>query len=131
MRPKAIKIIKKLRIFIKMLDKSKFKRYSDDNVCFLYACGGFKHCKGDVMKKMNLAKMFFVGVFIVVVCAGIYAQSSNNEQRIMGTWTGNFDLWGIYGRDGLTVLRLFLILMVLGDGGRMVKILHMEFLPIK
>jgi hypothetical protein len=42
--------------------------------------------KGDVMKKPTLAKIFFAVVFTVIVCAGIYPQSLNHEQRIVGTW---------------------------------------------
>jgi hypothetical protein len=52
------------------------------------------------MKKVNLTKLFFVVVFIGVVSTGIYAQSQNNEQRIVGTWTGSYERWGAPGRDG-------------------------------
>jgi len=32
-------------------------------------------------------KFFFVIILICVISNGIFAQSSNNEQRIIGTWT--------------------------------------------
>jgi hypothetical protein len=62
------------------------------------------------MKKFNsvvLTKMFFVMVFCAVISAGMYAQSSNNEQRIVGTWSGNSHLTSIYGGDGGSVTWVF------------------------
>jgi len=53
------------------------------------------------MKNSIYKKCFFTSVFILVASAGIFAQSVSSEQRIVGTWTGGYDHWGIYGRDGL------------------------------
>jgi hypothetical protein len=63
-----------------------------------------------VMKKFNwfvLTKMFFVVFFCVGISAGMYAQSSNNGQRIVGTWSGNSHHTGIYGGDGGPVTWVF------------------------
>jgi hypothetical protein len=69
------------------------KKYFVDNITDTE----FMFCKnvdsrGFTMKKFNwfvLTKVFFVVVFCVIISVEMYAQSSNNEQRIVGTWSGN------------------------------------------
>jgi hypothetical protein len=62
------------------------------------------------MKKFNwfvLTKMFFVVVFCFGISVGMYAQSSNNEQRIVGTWSGYSLHTSVYGGDGGDVTWVF------------------------
>ena len=62
------------------------------------------------MKKFNcsiLKNMFFALVFCVFISTGIYAQSSNNETRIIGTWSGILQHRGVYGGDDGNITIVF------------------------
>jgi len=46
-------------------------------------------------------KFWIIALVLFAICAVnvVFAQSSNNEQRIIGKWKGGYELWGIYGGD--------------------------------